>query len=60
MLQRSGYFRYPLDVVNDPDVLRKVLPEIEKLEKDGEDGFNRYIDTLKSYQLPQPQTDDWC
>ena len=60
LLQRSGYFRYPLDVVNDPDVLRKVLPEIEKLEKDGEDGFNRYIDTLKSYQLPQPQTDNWC
>ena len=60
LLQRSGYFRYPLDVVNDPDVLRQVLPEIEKLEKDGEDGFNRYIDTLKSYQLPQPQTDNWC
>ena len=60
LLQRSGYFRYPLDVVDDPDVQRKVLPEIEKLEKDGEDGFNRYIDTLKSYQLPQPQTDNWC
>jgi radical SAM superfamily enzyme YgiQ (UPF0313 family) len=60
LLQRSGYFRYPLDVVNDPDVLKKVLPEIEKLQKDGEDGFNRYIDTLKSYQLPQPQTDNWC
>ncbi len=60
LLQRSGYFRYPLDVVNDTDVLGKVLPEIERLEKDGENGFNRYIDTLKSYQLPQPQTDDWC
>ena len=60
LLQRSGYFRYPLDVVDDPEVLRKVLPEIEKLEKDREDGFNRYIDTLKSYQLPQPQTDNWC
>jgi hypothetical protein len=60
LLQRSGYYRYPLDVVNDPDVLRKVQPEIEKLEKEGEDGFNRYIDILKSYQLPQPQTDDWC
>ena len=36
------------------------MPEIEKLEKDGEDGFNRYIDLLKSYQLPQPQTENWC
>jgi radical SAM superfamily enzyme len=60
LVQRSGYFRYPLDVVNDPEVLRQVLPEIEKREKAGEDGFNRYIDELKSYQLPQPQTGNWC
>ncbi len=59
LVQRSGYFRYPLDVVNDSEVLRQVLPEIEKLEKAGEDGFNRYIDVLKSHQLPQPQTDEW-
>jgi radical SAM superfamily enzyme len=59
LVQRSGYFRYPLDVVNDSEVLRQVLPEIEKLEKTGEDGFNRYIDVLKSHQLPQPQTAEW-
>ena len=35
LVQRSGYFRYPLDVVNDQEVLRQVLPEIEKQEKDG-------------------------
>jgi hypothetical protein len=35
------------------------MPEIERLEKEGKDSFDRYIDVLKSYQLPQPQTDDW-
>jgi hypothetical protein len=60
LLQRSGYFRYPLEVVKDEGVLSQVLPRIEELEKEGEDGFNRYVETLKSYQLPQPQTDNWC
>jgi radical SAM superfamily enzyme YgiQ (UPF0313 family) len=59
LLQRSGYFRYPLSVVNDPSVMSQIEPEIEKLEQNGDGGFNRYIDNLKSYQLPQPQTDDW-
>ena len=59
LLQRSGYVRYPLSVVNDEAVLAQAVPEIEKLERSGENGFNRYIDVLKSYQLPQPQTDHW-
>ncbi len=59
LLQRSGYIRYPLDVVHDENVLRQVLPEIEKLEKSGEDAFDRYIHMLMTYQLPQPQTEDW-
>lgn len=59
LLQRSGYYRYPLSVVNDQTVMNQVMPEIERLEKEGKDGFDRYIDVLKSYQLPQPQTDDW-
>jgi radical SAM superfamily enzyme YgiQ (UPF0313 family) len=59
LLQRSGYYRYPLSVVNDQAVMNQVVPEIERLEKEGKDGFDRYIDVLKSYQLPQPQTDDW-
>ncbi len=59
LLQRSGYYRYPLSVVNDQAVMNQVMPEIERLEKEGKDGFDRYIDVLKSYQLPQPQTDDW-
>jgi coproporphyrinogen III oxidase-like Fe-S oxidoreductase len=59
LLQRSGYYRHPLDVVFDKGVLDQVVPEIEKLEKEGDGGFDRYIDVLKSYQLPQPQTEDW-
>jgi hypothetical protein len=39
--------------------MRKIVPEIEKLEMSGEDGFDKYIETLMSYQLPQPQTEDW-
>jgi hypothetical protein len=58
-LQRSGYYRYPLSVVEDQGVPDQVISEIEKLEKDGEDAFDRHIDVLKSYQLPQPQTEDW-
>ena len=58
LLQRSGYYRHPLSVVKDEAVLNQVVPEIERLEKEGA-GFDRYIDVLKSYQLPQPQTDDW-
>ena len=59
LLQRSGYYRYPLSVVTEQGVLDQVMPEIEKLEKDGEGAFDRYIDILKSHQLPQPQTEDW-
>jgi len=59
LLQRSGYYRYPMDVVNDERVLKQVIPEIEKLEAEGDAAFDKYIDVLKSYQLPQPQTEDW-
>jgi radical SAM superfamily enzyme YgiQ (UPF0313 family) len=59
LLQRSGYYRYPLDVANDTQVLKQVIPEIERLEENGEDSFDRYIDVLKSHQLPQPQTEEW-
>ncbi len=53
-------FPLPLDVVKDGLSSPRCCPKIEELEKEGEDGFNRYIDHLKSYQLPQPQTDNWC
>ncbi len=61
LLHYSGYGRYPLSVVTDRDVLDQVVPEIEKLERIGEEhGFDEYIRRLKTFQLPQPQTDHWC
>jgi radical SAM superfamily enzyme len=60
-LHYAGYSRYPLSVVNDQHVLDQVVPEIEKLEKGrGERGFDEYIRMLKTCQLPQPQTENWC
>jgi hypothetical protein len=61
LLHYAGYGRYPLSVVNDQHVLDQVVPEIERLEKSGgEHGFDEHIRMLKTYQLPQPQTDNWC
>ena len=60
LLHYSGYCRSPLSIVNDQRVLDQVVPEIEKLERDGgEEGFDEYVRMLKTYQLPQPQTDQW-
>jgi radical SAM superfamily enzyme len=60
LLQRSNpVLHQPIDVVKDPKVMEQLLPEIENLEKRGPDGFNTYIHLLMSYQLPQPQTDNW-
>ena len=50
---------YPLDVLEDKNLLNKILPEIKKLESKGPDEFNRYIWMLMTYQLPQPQTEHW-
>ena len=50
---------YPLDVVKDQKLMGKILPEIKKLEAKEPGGFNNYIRVLMTYQLPQPQTDDW-
>lgn len=59
LLQRSGYARHPVSVARDEQVLKQVIPEVEKLEKSGKDGFDKYIQMLMSYQLPQPQTENW-
>ena len=50
---------YPLSVLDDKSMMNKMLPEIKKLESNGPDGFDRYIWMLMTYQLPQPQTDQW-
>ena len=61
LLHYAGYSRYPLSVVNDRNVLDQVVREIERLEKSGgEHGLDEHIRMLKTYQLPQPQTDNWC
>jgi radical SAM superfamily enzyme YgiQ (UPF0313 family) len=60
LLHYAGYSRYPLSVVYDQNVLDQMVPEIEKIERNGvEHGFDEYIRMLKTYQLPQPQTDNW-
>lgn len=60
LLQRSyPVFRQPIDVVKDEEVMARLSAEIERLEKSGGDGFNKYIRVLMSYQLPHPQTDSW-
>jgi radical SAM superfamily enzyme YgiQ (UPF0313 family) len=59
LLRRSTYMQYPIDAVHNEGLMKQIVPEIEKLEKSGKDGFNKYIQLLMSYQLPQPQTDNW-
>jgi radical SAM superfamily enzyme len=60
LIRRSNSMNYPVDIVLDEKVMKEVLPEIEKLERGDPDGFNRYIETLMSYMIPQPQTDgEW-
>lgn len=58
LIRRSNFRNYPVDIVFDERVMKQVLPEIEKLERGEPDGFNRYIETLMSYMIPQPQTDE--
>lgn len=59
LLRRSTYIQYPIEVVHEEGLMKQVASEIEKLEKSGTDGFNKYIQLLMSYQLPQPQTENW-
>jgi radical SAM superfamily enzyme YgiQ (UPF0313 family) len=60
LLHRSGhYFQNIDDLVRDERVLDQISGEIEKLERVGKDGFDKYIHHLMTYQLPQPQTADW-
>jgi len=58
LIRRSSFVHYPLEIVHNKDVIKKVLPEIERLERDDAEGFHRHIATLMSYTIPQPQTDE--
>jgi coproporphyrinogen III oxidase-like Fe-S oxidoreductase len=55
-IRRSSSMNYPVEIVLDQSVMKKVLPEIEMLERRGPDGFNRYIAELMACMIPQPQT----
>jgi radical SAM superfamily enzyme len=59
LIRRTSYVNYPIDVVFDESVLNQVRPQIAKLEKDEEDGFNKYIQGIMACQIPQPQTGKW-
>lgn len=58
LIRRSNSMNYPVDVVLNERVMKEVLPEVEKLGRGEQDGFHRYIETLMSYMIPQPQTDE--
>jgi radical SAM superfamily enzyme len=60
LIRRSNAVNYPVDIVFDERVMKQVLPEVERLEKGQPNGFNRYIEMLMAYMIPQPQTDgEW-
>jgi len=60
LLRRSHpAMQYPLEVVKEKEMLSGISQQIEELEQRDEDGFNKYIQQLMTYQLPQPQTDAW-
>jgi radical SAM superfamily enzyme len=59
LIRRTSYISYPIDVVFDETVMNQIRPQIAKLEKNGENGFDKYIQDIMSYQIPQPQTGKW-
>jgi len=59
LIQRSYPGMMDLSVVKDKGVVEQAAIKIKGLESREEDGFNRYIRRLMSFQLPQPQTEAW-
>jgi radical SAM superfamily enzyme len=60
LLQRSSpYFQRPVGWVKDEKAVKKAWKRIQKLERGGKDGFDRYIRRLMAFQLPRPQKDNW-
>ncbi|MBW1782485.1 MAG: radical SAM protein [Deltaproteobacteria bacterium] len=58
LIQRSHPAMRPIEVVEDDSVVKQLAGKIKGLEKE-EDGFNKYIRRLMTFQLPQPQTGAW-
>ena len=59
LIQRTYPGMKDIAVVQDDALMDEVRGEIERLEDQEEDGFNKYIRSLMTYQLPQLQTDRW-
>jgi len=58
LLQRSYPGVRSLNVLQDENLMERLMQDIKKLEKE-EGGFNNHIRTLMSYQLPQLPTGCW-
>ncbi|MBN1847136.1 MAG: radical SAM protein [Deltaproteobacteria bacterium] len=59
LIQRTYPGMRSLDVLQDQRLMEGLRGDIETLEKNEPDGFNKHIRRLMTYQLPQPQTDCW-
>ena len=49
----------PLERLADGTFVNELMKEVEKLESQEPDGFNKHIRRIMSYQIPQPQTECW-
>jgi hypothetical protein len=56
--QGSSYMQYPLEAAENEESCADKTRDREARQGRPE-GFYKYIETLKSYQLPQPQTEEW-
>ena len=59
LIQRTYPGMRDIAVVQDDGLMDEARGEIRRLEEQEEDGFNRYIRSLMTRQLPQLQTDCW-
>ena len=59
LIQRSYPGLLPLDVVDDPETIKKAGKEIQRLEASAPDGFNKAIRALMTRQLPPLPSDKW-
>lgn len=59
LLQRSYPGSVSIDTVRDEALAKRLSKEIGDLERQEQDGFNKYIRMLMSRQIPQLQTECW-
>ncbi|MCS7280064.1 MAG: radical SAM protein [Desulfobacterota bacterium] len=59
LIRRAFLFNYPLDVLENEELVSKLSKEIERIESSWSEGFDEYIRYLMSHQLPQPQKASW-